>query len=268
MIDIERRDFFDVIGSRRSVRYFKPWKPVEPEKLEAILQAARIASHMGNANAVQAIVFTDKELKERLKPVVSTFNVAFIEMAPVILIWFLDRDAWYKEGVADHLAELYKAGAINPSHGWSVDFILNSAKPRLTSFPTEAVDFMLACESGMAMAQAQLTAVALGLGVCSFAGVGPKISEIFGLPDHCRFVWGMAIGYPAEDPLTGGQRKRKPFEKIYFKDKYGNPMKSDPKAVEMLKQLNMLQSEAQLTPQRLEEINAISRMMGLPERKD
>ena len=268
MIDIERRDFFDVIGSRRSVRYFKPWKPVEPEKLEAILQAARIASHMGNANAVQAIVFTDKELKERLKPVVSTFNVAFIEMAPVILIWFLDRDAWYKEGVADHLAELYKAGAINPSHGWSVDFILNSAKPRLTSFPTEAVDFMLACESGMAMAQAQLTAVALGLGVCSFAGVGPKISEIFGLPDHCRFVWGMAIGYPAEDPLTGGQRKRKPFEKIYFKDKYGNPMKSDPKAVEMLKQLNMLQSEAQLTPQRLEEINAISRMMGLPDRKD
>src|SRR4030067_1123285 len=144
MIDIERRDFFDVIGSRRSVRYFKPWKPVEPEKLESFLQAARIASHMGNANAVHAIEFIDK-----------------------------------------------------------------SARPRLTNFPTEAVDFMLSCESGMAMAQAQLTAVALGLGVCSFAGVGPKISEVFGLPDHCRFVWGMAIGYPAEDPLTGGQRKRK-----------------------------------------------------------
>jgi len=43
-MDIARRDFFDVIGSRRSVRYFKPWKPVEPEKVEAVLQAARIAS--------------------------------------------------------------------------------------------------------------------------------------------------------------------------------------------------------------------------------
>ncbi|HWP91643.1 MAG TPA: nitroreductase family protein [Thermodesulfobacteriota bacterium] len=267
MLDIARRDFFEVVGSRRSIRYFKPWKPVEPEKLEAILQAARIASHMGNVNAVQAIVFTDKELKEKLKPVVSTFNVAFIEMAPVILIWFIERDAWYKE-IADHLTDLYKWGAVNPSHGWSVEFIQNSAKPRLTSFPTEVVDFMLSCESGMAMAQAQLTAVALGLGVCSFAGVGPKIAEIFGLPDHCRFVWGMAIGYPAEDPLTGGQRKRKPFEQIYFKDKYGVPFKSDPKAVEMLKELKMLQPEASLTPERLQEINMLSRMAGLPERTD
>jgi nitroreductase len=267
MLDVQHRDFFEVIGNRRSIRYFKPWRPVEPEKLETILQAARIASHMGNANAVQAIVFTDKDLKEKLKPVVSTFNVAFIDMAPVILIWFIERDAWYKE-IADHLIALYHVGAINPSHGWSPEFIDKSARPRLTSFPTEAVDFMLSCETGMAMAQAQLTAVALGLGVCAFAGVGPKIAEIFGLPDHCRFVWGMAIGYPAEDPLTGGQRKRKPFEKIYFKDKYGNPMSSDSKVVDMLKELRMIQPEAKLTPERVEEINSISRMMGLPERTD
>ena len=267
MTDVERKDFFEVIGNRRSIRYFKPWKPVEPEKLEGVLQAARIASHMGNANAVQAIVFNDKETKEKLKPVVSTFNVAIIDMAPVIIIWFLERDAWYKE-IADHLLELYHVGAINPSHGWSPEFIDKGARPRLTSFPTEAVDFMLSCESGMAMAQAQLTAVALGLGVCSFAGIGPKISEIFGLPDHCRFVWGMAIGYPAEDPQTGGQRKRKPFEQLYSSGRYGNPMKSDPKAVEMLKQLNMLQPEAKLDAQRLEEINSVSRMVGLPERTD
>ncbi len=266
MIDVERKDFFEVLGSRRSIRYFKPWKPVEPEKLETILQAARIASHMGNANAVQAIVFSDQETKEKLKPVVSTFNVAFIEMAPVILIWFIERDAWYKE-IADHLIDLYHVGATNPSHGWSAEFIDKSARPRLTSFPTEAVDFMLSCESGMAMAQAQLTAVALGLGACSFAGVGPKISEIFGLPDHCRFVWGMAIGYPAEDPLTGGQRERKPFEKIYSKGSYGKPMSSDPKVVEMLKELRMIQPQAKLTPERVQEINSISRMMGLPERE-
>jgi hypothetical protein len=45
-------------------------------------------------------------------------------------------------------------------------------------------------------------------------------------------------------------------------------MKSDPKAVEMLKQLNMLQPEAKLDAQRLEEINSVSRMVGLPERTD
>ncbi len=266
MLEVVRRDFFDVIGSRRSIRYFKP-TPVEPEKIEAILQAARIASHMGNANAVQAIVCTDKETKEKLKPVVSAFNVAIVDMAPVIIIWFIERDAWYKE-IGDHLAELYRAGAINPSHGWSLDFIENQAKPRLAGFPTEAVDFMLSCETGMAMAQAQLTAVALGLGCTAFAGIGPKIAEVFGLPDHCRFVWAMAIGYPAEDPLTGGQRKRKPFEKLFFKERYGDPLPSDPKVVEMLQQLNMIQGQASLTPERLAEINAIAREFGLPERTD
>ncbi|MGH7902103.1 MAG: nitroreductase family protein [Thermodesulfobacteriota bacterium] len=266
MLDVARKDFFEVIGARRSIRYFKP-KPVEPEKLETILQAARIASHMGNANAVQAIVFSDQESKEKLKPLVSAFNVAIIDMAPVIIIWFIERDAWYKE-IADHLADLYKVGAVNPSHGWSLEFIENAARPRLTSFPTEAVDFMLSCESGMAMAQAQLTAVALGLGVTSFAGIGPKISEIFGLPDHCRFVWGMAIGYPAEDPLTGGQRERKPFDKIYSKDKYGNPLHSDPKVVEMLQQLNMIQGQTSLSSDRLKDINTVSREAGLPERTD
>lgn len=266
-MEIVRRDFFDVVGSRRSIRYFKPWKPVEPEKIEAILQAARIASHMGNVNAAHAVVFTDPDIKEKLKPIVSTFNVPIIEMAPVITIWFIDRNAWYKE-IGDHLSELYRIGALNPSHGWSLEFIKNSAVPRLTSFPQDYVDYLLACECGMAMAQAQLTAVALGLGVCAFAGIGPKIAEVVGLPDHCRFMWGMAIGYPAEDPLTGGQRKRKPFEKLYFKDRYGNPLPSNPKVVEMLKELNMLQPEAQLTPERLQEINAICKMMGLPERKD
>lgn len=266
MVEVARRDFFDVIGSRRAVRYFKP-TPVEPDKVETILQAARIASHMGNVNAVQGIVITDKETREKLKPLVSAFNVAIVDMAPVVIIWFIERDAWYKE-IADHLAELYKAGAINPSHGWSLDFIQNAAKPRLTGFPTEAVDFMLSCETGMAMAQAQLTAVALGLGACPFAGVGPKIAEALGLPDHCRFVWGMAIGYPAEDPLTGGQRKRKPFNELFFKEKYGDPLPSDPKVVESLQQLNMIQGQASLTPDRLEEINTVAKEMGLPERTD
>jgi hypothetical protein len=77
----------------------------------------------------------------------------------------------------------------------------------------------------------------------------------------------MAIGYPAEDPLTGGQRERKPFEKIYFKGSYGNPMSSDPKVVDMLKEIHMIQPKTELTPERLQEINSISRMMGLPERE-
>lgn len=265
-MDVQTRDFFEVVGNRRSVRYFKPWKPVEPEKIQTILQAARLASHMGNANGVQAVVVTDPDTQEKLKDVVSPFNVPIVDMAPVSIIWHFNRNAWYNE-IQDHLAKLLEIGAVNPSHGWSMDNIQNSTGPRLTSFPEGVVNFLLACETGMAMAQAHLTAVALGLGCTAFAGRGEKIQELLDIPENCGFMWGMAIGYPAEELTTGGQRPKKDFGTIFFENKYGNPLNSDPSVEEELREMKLLQPTATLTPERKAEINSISKMMGLPERE-
>jgi nitroreductase len=33
-------EFKEVIGRRRSIRYFQPWRPVEREKVQSILEAA------------------------------------------------------------------------------------------------------------------------------------------------------------------------------------------------------------------------------------
>ncbi|MEE9215042.1 MAG: hypothetical protein V3U54_09665, partial [Thermodesulfobacteriota bacterium] len=77
---------------------------------------------------------------------------------------------------------------------------------------------------------------------------------------------GMALGYAAEDPLTGGQRKRKAYETIYSSGTYGTPFSSNPETVKMREQLNMLQNETQLDSTRLEDINNASKTAGLPER--
>ena len=46
----------EVIGRRRSIRFLLPYKPVEPEKIQRMLEAARIASHWGNVQSLRAIV--------------------------------------------------------------------------------------------------------------------------------------------------------------------------------------------------------------------
>ena len=49
-------EFKEVIGSRRSIRYYAPWRPVEREKIQTILEAARLASRAVNADWAKAIV--------------------------------------------------------------------------------------------------------------------------------------------------------------------------------------------------------------------
>ena len=46
----------EVIGRRRSIRFLLPYKPVEPEKIQRMLEAARIASHWGNVQSLRAVV--------------------------------------------------------------------------------------------------------------------------------------------------------------------------------------------------------------------
>lgn len=260
-------DFVKVLGERRSCRFYDPERPVEVEKVQAICQAARTASHMGNANGVTVTQVTSQDTKDAFTKIVSAFNIPMAKMAPVSLVFALDRSAWY-DGLPDMLPMLFKVGGVNPSHGWSLDNIENSTLPRLTSFPEPIVNYLLACETGMAMASAQLMATALGLGSCCYAGNGVAIGETLGFTDSAQFVWAMALGYPGETVESMGYRPRKPYGSIIYKDKFGNPADEDPAVNAELEALGMMGKESALTPERLADINAASEQMGLPTRTD
>jgi nitroreductase len=77
-------EFKEVIGRRRSIRYFAPYRPVEREKIQTILEAARLASCAVNATFLRAIVVQRDglapEVLESLKTPVSALN---LELAPV-----------------------------------------------------------------------------------------------------------------------------------------------------------------------------------------
>jgi nitroreductase len=80
--------FQRVLGGRRSIRRFLP-TPVEPEKLRACLEAARIAPSAHNVQPWRFIVVDDPGLKDRLATAAFSgiySGSKFAARAPVLLV--------------------------------------------------------------------------------------------------------------------------------------------------------------------------------------
>ena len=58
-------EFLEVVGSRRSIRWFKTWEKVPREKIQRILEAVRLTTCPGNLQPWRAIV-VEQLTKERL----------------------------------------------------------------------------------------------------------------------------------------------------------------------------------------------------------
>ena len=261
-------EFKEVVGRRRSVRYFQSWRQVEREKIQVMLEAARLASCAVNATFLKAVVVVrdqlDHDTLEALKTPVSGLN---IELAPVHIYTYADMGAYV--GAQGRLKKLVDVGALNATHGWSHKFVddfvwPNILKPLADGATQASVAGAAASDAGIAICQAMLAAVDEGLGVCLSAFVHEPIAKIVNPPKDWLPLWVLLVGYPAESWEAGGQRPRPPMEEQFFEGKYGNGFKPDPKVTEQLKAAKMIQAPAPL-PWRKDEIKALARMFGLPE---
>ena len=259
-------DIFEAIGSRRSIRFYKPWKEVEDWKIQMMLQAARYASCQGNCGSTEAIVIDRKTYpKKKFEQIVecaSPFNEIHLRQAPIIIAWLINLDAWYKE-LVQSFAVLFPSRAITAAHGWTYKLLTEQTYPRLMSFPKDRTEDLLRIEAGQAIANSMLMATELDLGCCLLA-TGRKPAEfpkVLGTPENVVPIWLMAVGYPAESP---GQRPRKRFDMLYHYNKYGKPYKEDKKVREELTDLGMIQPMDPL-PGREEELKHICRMFGFIE---
>jgi nitroreductase len=257
--DIPDTPTLRAIGDRRSIRYFDPDRTVEDWKIQTMLQAARIASCQGNINATEAIVVTqDSELWDEIEECVSGFNVQIINQCSHLIFWLTNLNAWYGRA-NDGLSTLALSGALTKYHGWNYEFTMTQTVPRLMSFPTERTENLLRFESGLAVSQAMLAGVSVGVGsiLIAFGRKPGGVEKAFGLPPHYKFTWGHAIGYPLEDEKAGGQRVRLKFEKLFHKQSHGNPYVPDAAVDAALREKGMLQEQAPL-PGRFEEIDQLA----------
>jgi nitroreductase len=181
----------EIISERWSPRAFEP-RPVEPEKLRSLFEAAQWAASSSNAQPWYFIVATKRE-PEAFKRLLESFvegNHLWAKNAPVI-------------GLSVAALRFEQSGA-----------------PNRFAFH----------DLGQAAANLALQASALGLQVHQMGGILPeKARELFSIPQGYEAVAGIALGYPGDpdslpEPLRQREtapRLRKPLTSFVFSGKWG-----------------------------------------------
>lgn len=183
-------DTLEAIRTRRSVRKFSD-QQVEPEKLQAVLEAVQQAPSWANMQCWRLVVVTDPAVKERIS------ELSYVEA------FFATRG--YKSNPAQ------KALAEAPV------VIVACAEPT-ESGELRGQQYYLA-DMGIAAENLMLAAHSLGLGSV-FVGVFEEedLGELLDIPPGIRIVGLFPLGYPHGGVATGPPRK--PLTQIVHYEKW------------------------------------------------
>lgn len=184
-------DIFEAIRTRRSVRRFAD-KPVEEDKIEAVLEAARQAPSWANLQCWKFIVVKDPSVKAEIS------EISYVEsfFGP---LGYKANPA--KKGLSE--APLVIVACADPSRSgtlWGQSYYMT--------------------DIGIAVENLMLAARALGLGTV-FVGVfdEEKIRAMLSIPPNIRVVGLFPLGYPLEEKTEGPARK--PMNEIAFYERWG-----------------------------------------------
>lgn len=260
--------FKQVIGRRRTIRFYLPFRPVERSKIQKMLEAARRSSCVGNVNSARAIViWKDKATPELLKAITAPLGYQQMHTAPCFILWYHDKAAYeINKWIQDlhNLADTRRIGTDVEETKADIDRMLRPIFG--SSWQMMAVAPLAFMDLGLSVCQAMLTAYDEGLGVCMISG--PRLEQIIGLlklPETAVPVAVMSVGYPAESWEAGGQTLKAPFDSLYSEMEYGKPFKQDAAVYEELRTEGMIHPDAPL-PWRDAELRYLEQALGL-ERK-
>ncbi len=226
-------EFNEVIGKRRSIRHYSD-RPVEMEKIQIILEAARLAPCASNLNILRGVVLERNKTPQRLVDSIAEFNRNHILQAPILICWYVDMQAWKDR--SEKMKELIDVGALNPEYGWSHEYIDNVYMKTRRKAP-EVINYI---EGGMGIAFGMLAAVDQGLGTCLNTCDSEEARKALELPETATVLWIMSVGYSAEPSEVEKQRPRRSFEELFSLNAYGTPFKRDENVVEELKKAKMI----------------------------
>ena len=183
-------DAIEAIKTRRSVRKFSD-RPVEPEKLKTVLEAAQMAPSWANMQCSRFVVVQDREVRARISEL------------SYVAEFFASKG--YKSNPAQ------KALAEAPL------VIVACAEPE-RSGNMRGQEYYLT-DVGIATENLMLAAHALGLGSV-FVGVfdEDELRTLLQIPRSVRIVGLFPLGYPQGEMKAGPPRKA--LEEIVFHEKW------------------------------------------------
>jgi nitroreductase len=196
----------EAIENRRSIRKFDS-KPVATEKLEQIIEAARLAPSGTNRQPWRFILLSTQADKDKI---VGTVVQPFVCEAPAVFVCCLDRKAYVRKVVEKRMSELVQANVISEE---AAQYIYQRKMPEKEEEIVVPDSGYL--DLGIAIQNMALMATALGLGSCWVRLFNQKeLHRALDLPENLIPVVLLPVGYPAQDPPPRPRLKR---EEIVFK---------------------------------------------------
>jgi len=254
-----------VIGNRRSIRYYLPFRPVERDKIQKMLEAARRASCVGNVTVARAIViWKDQASPELMKAITPPLGYQQMQTAPVFILWYHDKRSYEVNKWIDDLKNLATQRRIGEDVDRTVAVIEKSLRPAFgASWEQMAVAPLAFMDVGQCVAQATLVAWDEGLGTCLMSSPRlEQIGKLLRLPESAIPVCLMSVGYPAESWEAGGQTSKHPFCELFYEMEHGTPFEENAEVIEELKREGMVQAPAPL-PWREAELKYLSHALSL-----
>ncbi len=196
----------ELFHKRRSIREFDE-KSIPEDKIEKLLEAARLAPSATNRQPWRFLVIKDEDIINHLDEAVMQ---PFVTHAPVIIVCCFDRMAFTKLFIKKRVEELVAAGVMNRE---VADMLYQRKMPEKAEEAGIPVSAYI--DMGIAVEHIVLRATSLGLGSCwvRMFNAG-RVCEILKLPPEITPIVLLPVGYPAENPPF---RPRLPMEEILLK---------------------------------------------------
>ena len=202
-------DFLELASRRQSTRKYDINRPVEPEKIERIIEAARLAPSACNAQPWQFVVLNEAELIYEAVDAIS--NPAEGETQPVHFV--IVDEPELKNKVAD-AASARLLGMNHFTKQAPIHILLVEEKVNLSSGIGGVIKdkHFAYVDIGIAASHICLAAEAEGLGSCILGWFNEsKIKKLLNIPDSKRVILDILIGYPAQELRP---KKRKSTDEI------------------------------------------------------
>lgn len=195
-------DTLAVLAAHRSVRSYKP-DPLPEGTLETLVLAAQSAATSSNLQTWSVVAVTDPARKAVLAEIAG--GQKHILQAPLMLVW---------------LADLSRLKAMAERRGQAAEGL-----DYLEMATVAVVDAALAAQNAV------IAAESLGLGTVYIGALRNdpgRVAALLGLPKMAFAVFGLCVGYPAEDVITGVKPRLAP-EAVLHRETYGQS--ADPEAI-------------------------------------
>ena len=183
-----------VMLDHRSVRGYKP-DPVPAGTLETLIAAAQSAATSSNMQWWSAVAITDPAKKKVLAEIAG--NQKHIEQCPLYICWVADMSR--NQRISD---------------ATKTDF---ETMPWLETFMVACIDAALAAQNAVVAAQSiGLRTVYIG----AMRNDPIKVAELLGLPPQSFVVFGLCVGYAADDKAEGEVKPRLPQSIVLHHERY------------------------------------------------